>query len=185
MEWTMVEWGQLLSLLIMAFALGLDAFSLGLGVGMRGVTFREILKISSMIGFFHVVMPWIGLIVGRTLNDMVGNIATYLGGGLLLLLGVNMVWSSFREDESFIDHTTGWGLILFSMSVSIDALSVGFSLGLFEMEIWLTVLIFGILGWVMSCIGLSLGKYVGQWLGEYGEAFGGLILVAFGIKILA
>jgi putative Mn2+ efflux pump MntP len=37
----------------------------------------------------------------------------------------------------------------------------------------------------MSCIGLSLGKYVGQWLGEYGEAFGGLILVAFGIKILA
>jgi putative Mn2+ efflux pump MntP len=184
MESATQEWGQLLSLLIMAFALGLDAFSLGLGVGMRGVSYKGILKISSMIGVFHIVMPWIGLIVGRTLNDLVGDIATYLGGSLLLLLGIHMVWSSFREEDSFIDHTTRWGIILFSMSVSIDALSVGFSLGLFETEIWVTVLSFGMIGWLMSCLGLSMGKYVGQWLGEYGEAFGGLILVVFGIKIL-
>jgi putative Mn2+ efflux pump MntP len=184
MEWTTLEWGQLLSLLIMAFALGLDAFSLGLSVGMRGVTFKEIVKISSMIALFHVLLPWIGLLVGRTLNDMVGNIATYLGGGLLLFLGLHMVWSSFKEEDGLFDHSTGWGLILFSMSVSIDALSVGFSLGLFETEIWLTVLTFGLLGGLMSAVGLSLGRYVGQWLGEYGEAFGGLILVAFGFKIL-
>jgi putative Mn2+ efflux pump MntP len=184
MELTSIDWGQIFSLGVMGFALGLDAFSLGLGVGMRGVTRREIVKISVLIGLFHVIMPWLGLIVGHTLNDIVGSVATILGGSLLLFLGFHMVWSSFQDEENIVDYSTGWGLILFAMSVSVDAFSVGFSLGLFEMKVWLTVLIFGVLGGVMSACGLSLGRYAGAWLGEYGEAVGGLILIAFGLKIL-
>jgi putative Mn2+ efflux pump MntP len=185
MEWTTLQWGQILSLLIMAFALGLDAFSLGLGVGMRGVTVREIWKISSMIGLFHVIMPLIGLIVGRSLNQMMGDVATFIGGALLLVLGIHMVYSSFNSNnEATMDYTTGWGLLLFSLTVSMDALSVGFSLGLFQTEIWFTIVTFGCLGWLMSCLGLALGRYIGNWLGDYGEALGGFILVAFGIKIL-
>jgi putative Mn2+ efflux pump MntP len=36
----------------------------------------------------------------------------------------------------------------------------------------------------MSMAGLLLGRNVANWVGEYGEAVGGVILVVFGIKFL-
>jgi len=36
MEFTLPQWGQLITLIMMAFALGMDAFSLGIGLGMKG-----------------------------------------------------------------------------------------------------------------------------------------------------
>ena len=36
----------------------------------------------------------------------------------------------------------------------------------------------------MSVMGLLLGRRVGKWMGEYGEAFGGVILLMFGFKFL-
>ena len=38
--------GQLFTLLIIALALGMDAFSLGVGIGMRGIRLRDIIKLS-------------------------------------------------------------------------------------------------------------------------------------------
>ncbi|WP_197081227.1 manganese efflux pump, partial [Gordoniibacillus kamchatkensis] len=83
-----------------------------------------------------------------------------------------------------IDHRTIWGLFVFALSVSIDSFSVGVSLGMFSGDLLLTVLMFGIFGLVMSMAGLLLGRRAGHWAGEYGEAFGGVILFMFGIKFL-
>ena len=49
--------GELLTLSIMAFALGMDAFSVGLGMGMIQLRFRQILYIGLVIGIFHMFMP--------------------------------------------------------------------------------------------------------------------------------
>ncbi|UJF33289.1 manganese efflux pump MntP [Paenibacillus hexagrammi] len=182
---TSMELGQLLTIIIMAIALGLDAFSLGIGIGMKGVRLLDILKISIVIGIFHVIMPLMGMFMGHYASSLLGNVATAAGGCLLILLGAHMVYSSLRgEDVSSFDHSTLWGLTLFALSVSIDSLSVGVSLGMFASDIVLTVLIFGAFGGLMSIAGLLLGRRVGNWVGEYGEAFGGLILLAFGIKFL-
>lgn len=177
--------GQLLTILVMAVALGLDAFSLGIGIGMKGIRLRDILKISVVIGLFHILMPLIGMFTGQYVGSLLGHVATSAGGMLLILLGAHMVYSSFRGEavQSF-DHRTLWGLFLFSLSVSIDSFSVGVSLGMFATDIVLTVLVFGAFGGLLSIAGLMLGRRMGSWVGEYGEAFGGIILVAFGIKFL-
>jgi putative Mn2+ efflux pump MntP len=177
--------GQLLTILVMAVALGLDAFSLGIGIGMKGIRLRDILKISVVIGLFHILMPLIGMFTGQYVGSLLGHVATSAGGMLLILLGTHMVYSSFRGEavQSF-DHRTLWGLFLFSLSVSIDSFSVGVSLGMFATDIVLTVLVFGAFGGLLSIAGLMLGRRMGSWVGEYGEAFGGIILVAFGIKFL-
>ena len=170
---------------MIAIALGMDAFSLGIGVGMQGLSISQILKISVTIGIFHVFMPLIGIVIGHYLSTVIGDIATFIGGSLLVLLGVNMVWSSFfGEDHASINQVKGFGLILLAFSVSIDALSIGFSLGLFSENIWFVVLLFGIMGGLMTALGLSIGTKIGHWLGEYGELFGGIILLVFGIKFL-
>ncbi|WP_248931058.1 manganese efflux pump MntP family protein [Paenibacillus hamazuiensis] len=182
---TPYQWGQLITILVMAIALGLDALSLGLGIGMRGIRLWDILKISVVIALFHMIMPLMGMFTGQYVSTLLGDVATMIGGVLLLLLGAHMVYSSVKGDEvrSF-DHRTFWGIIVFSLSVSIDSFSVGVSLGMFSTDLLLTVLMFGSFGGAMSIIGLLLGRRVGHWIGEYGEAFGGVILLAFGIKFL-
>ncbi|TVY09277.1 manganese efflux pump MntP [Paenibacillus cremeus] len=186
MDWTSpLVWGQIITIWLMAAALGLDALSLGLGIGMKGIRKLDILKVSAVIALFHMLMPLGGMLMGGYISILLGHVATICGGALLILLGTHMLYSSLRSDESrSVDHRSFWGLMLFSLSVSIDSFSVGVSLGMFAGDLVLTVLMFGVMGGLMSVAGLMLGRRVGQWIGEYGEALGGVILLAFGIKFL-
>lgn len=179
------QWGQLMPLFFMAIALGMDAFSLGIGVGLKGIRKRDILKIGLVIGLFHIIMPLMGVFMGQYMSNLLGHVTTTIGGLLLLLLGAHMIYSAFRgETVKSLDHRSPIGLILFALSVSIDSFSVGISLGIFSTDIWLTVLLFGAFGGAMSIMGLLLGRRVGDWVGETGEALGGVILLVFGIVFL-
>lgn len=177
--------GHLIAVLLMAAALGMDAFSLGIGIGMRGVRLLDAVKLSSVIALFHILMPLGGMMTGQYVSTLLGGVATSAGGALLLLLGGHMVYSSLKGDQvEWMDHRSGWGLLVFALSVSIDSFSVGVSLGLFSGHLLFTVLMFGLFGGLMSVLGLLLGRRVGRSLGGYGEAFGGVILFAFGLLFL-
>ncbi|SDW40786.1 Putative Mn2+ efflux pump MntP [Marininema mesophilum] len=186
MELSTPQWGQLVTLLMVAVALGMDAFSLGIGIGMRGILQWQILVISGTIGLFHVVMPLMGITMGYYLGTMVKDIAVMTGGGVLCFLGINMVWNAFRsgEEPRLIDIKSVTGVCLFSISVSLDSLSAGLSLGLFAADVWLAVILFGVLGALMAGMGLLLGRHVGSWIGDYGEAVGGVILFFLGLRFL-
>ena len=174
-----------MTILIMAVALGMDAFSLGLGIGLKGVRKLDVLKLSSTIALFHVLMPLAGMLTGRYVSGLLGGVATSAGGALLLLLGGHMVYSSLRgEAVRSIDHRTVWGLLLFALSVSVDSFSVGVSLGMFAAQMMAAVLAFGFFGGFMSVVGLMLGRRFSGRLGGYGEALGGAILFAFGVLFL-
>lgn len=180
------EWfGQLMTIAMIALALGFDAFSLGIGIGLKGIRYRHIMKLGIVIGLFHIIMPIGGMIMGHLMTSVLGNWASIVAGILLIILGGHMIINSFKEDETqFFDHRTLWGLILLSFSVSVDSFSVGITLGMFQTQFWLTVLMFGVSGAIMAMLGLSLGRRVSHTLGEYGETLGGIILVVFGIYFI-
>jgi putative Mn2+ efflux pump MntP len=179
------EAGQWLTILMMAFALGMDAFSLGIGVGMRGIRLLDVLKISLTVGLFHMVMPLLGMLAGHYLSDLLGEVALIAGGGLLVLLGLHMIFSAFRgEPVKPLDHRSFIGLIAFALGVSIDSFSVGITLGLFASDVWFAVLCFGLFGTVLSVLGLLVGRGASFLLGDYSEALGGIILLAFGVKFI-
>jgi putative Mn2+ efflux pump MntP len=179
------HWGQFLTLLMIAFALSMDAFSLGIGVGMVGIRLREILKVSLTIGLFHIFMPLVGIVIGVYLSEVIGDIAVFTGGALLMAIGIHMLWNGFVQgEEKSMLQTKGFGLLLFAFSVSLDALTVGFSFGLIAVNKLLAVSLFGLMGGAMAYFGLLLGRSVGGWLGEYSEVLGGLILFVFGLKFM-
>lgn len=60
--------GELITLSIMAFALGMDAFSVGLGMGMVKLRKKQIFYIGFIIGLFHVIMPLAGMAAGNMLS---------------------------------------------------------------------------------------------------------------------
>lgn len=181
-----VQSGQLAAILLMAVALGLDAFSLGVGVGMRsGMRLGHMLGISFMIALFHMLMPLLGLFAGRYVGMLLGHVTGLAAGGLLLLLGGHMMYNAWRGGEGQRIHPTAFlGMLLFSLSVSIDSFSVGVSLGMFVDDVLLIVISFGIVGGLLSILGLLLGRQVSNKLGEYGEMLGGLILVIFGVMFI-
>lgn len=175
---------ELITLLLMAFALGMDAFSVGLGMGMYRLRLRQIFKIGITIGIFHVWMPLIGMLAGKFLTEKFGMLAAYLGGMLLILLGVQMVWISFKKDEKSIITPVGFGLIVFALSVSLDSLSVGLTLGIYGAKTIMAVLCFGIVATILTWSGLLIGRKVQGLLGAYSVALGGSILLLFGLKLL-
>ncbi|NMD70062.1 hypothetical protein HHO41_07150 [Bacillus sp. DNRA2] len=176
--------GEMFTLCVMAFALGMDAFSVGLGMGMIRLKLKQIFKIGVMIGLFHVWMPLLGIIAGRFLSDKFGQFAGYAGGLLLLILGLQMIWSSLKSEENRLITPVGFGLIVFALSVSLDSFSVGLTLGIYKAKTLAVLISFGIAATLLTWAGLLVGRKVQGWLGTYSEALGGSILLGFGLKLL-
>ena len=182
-EW--VEMSEWFTLFIMASALGMDAFSVALGMGMLGLRLRQIFHIGVTIGLFHILMPLVGMVTGKLLSNYFGMIATYIGGGLLLFIGVQMVVASFKSDEEDrIMEPIGLGLILFALSVSLDSFSAGLSFGILGAKTALTVMMIGLISMVLAWVGLVIGARFHKYIGSYGELLGGFILIGFGLKLI-
>lgn len=176
--------GELITLSLMAIALGMDAFSIGLGMGMIPLRLRRIATIGVIVGVFHVMMPFLGIVLGQFLSSQFGSYTTIGGGILLLLIGTQMFTSSFKKDSNPTLKPVGFGLILFALSVSLDSFSVGLSLGMSGVRTVLSLLLFGFFSMVLTWLGLLLGNKVRGVLGKYSEMFGGSILCSFGLQLI-
>ncbi|MDE5414686.1 manganese efflux pump MntP [Alkalihalobacterium chitinilyticum] len=168
----------------MATALGMDAFSVALGMGLVGLRYRQMFKIGIVIGGFHIIMPLLGIVTGKLVSNYFGLFATYLGGGLLLFLGLQMSISSLKKDGGRMMKPIGFGLIIFALSVSLDSFSAGLSLGMLGAKTVIAVAAFGLMSMILSWTGLVMGSRFKGIIGSYGELLGGLILMGFGVKLL-
>lgn len=184
-----------------AIALGADAFSLSLAIGLTGIRKSVILHLSSVVAVFHVIMPLGGMMLGQALGSILGRLASGIGALVLIGLGGRMLYKVFRptaEHFSFREarkalvsknfsssvSLEGWGMYALAASVSLDALSVGFSLGTIEADVLLTVMTMGLVAGTMTGMGLVLGRIMGTWLGDKAELLGGAALVLIGVKLL-
>lgn len=175
---------EIITLFIMAFALGMDAFSVGLGMGMFTLRLKQIMVIGLTVGFFHIWMPLLGMLCGRFLSDQFGVFAAYAGGVLLVLLGLQMCLSGIRREEGVALAPIGKGLWIFALSVSLDSFSVGLTLGIYGAKTMVTIFCFGLAATVLTWSGLVIGKKIQGIVGTYSEVLGGSILCAFGCKLL-
>jgi manganese efflux pump family protein len=175
---------EFFTLSLMAFALGMDAFSVGLGMGMAQLRLKKVFEIGLTVGGFHIIMPLIGILAGQMLSDRLGTFANYTGGILLIVIGITMFMSSFKGEEEPSFRPEGIGILLFALSVSIDSFSIGLSLGIFGAQLITAVLLFGLFATMLTWLGLLSGKKVKGLFGQYSEAFGGCILLFFGIKLI-
>jgi len=188
--WPVGEWwpaGQWFTVGTVALALGMDALSLGIGMGMGGLGRRQMLSLSGLVGLFHVLCPAFGLVVGGWLSQRMGAMAAMLGALLLFLWGVQMFISGARGEEHALPPRSGLSLgvlALMALGVSVDSLSIGFSMGLFSVGLLLPLAAFGLSGFGMSLLGLLVGRHAGKHLGMAGEIVGGLILMVFGVILL-
>lgn len=163
---------QLVSLVLLSIALGLDAFSVSLGMGMQAVRLKHAFFAGIVIGAFHILMPGLGMVLGQWLSGTASEFAAFAGGVMLFGLGAYTVFASFTEKHSVSYRITGVGLWLFALSVSIDSFPVGFSLGLRDAEVILSVLSFGLFSMLLTWAGFVIGRRAGSLLGTSSELLG-------------
>ncbi len=175
-------------ILLIALSMAMDAFAVCLGAGTLEETTgpRPTFRLAFHFGLFQFLMPVLGWLAGMKIVRYIANYDHWVAFGLLAFVGIRMIRSGFTSDEqkSAADPSRGWTLVLLSIAVSIDALAVGFSLGMVDVTIWYPAVIIGIVTGLVSWLGLRLGNKLGEKFGKRMEVIGGLVLLLIGIRIL-
>jgi len=172
-------------IVLVAFALGLDAFAVAFAVGMKFHGFYHVLHLAASFGLFQLGMYVIGKLSGAVLAGMFSRYGTYLSAGILFGVGAHMIYSSFnplhlREGNP----TRGLQLILLSVATSLDALAVGFGFGILGRATLMPAIIIGLIAFAMTIIGMRLGKTFSSAVEKEAEILAGIILIFLGINMI-
>lgn len=73
-----------IELLLFGLAVSIDSFSVG--IGLKGISNNYILA-ALIFSITSFVFTYIGLHLGKKINNLVGNISTFLGGITLIIIG--------------------------------------------------------------------------------------------------
>jgi putative Mn2+ efflux pump MntP len=179
---------DLITIFILAIGLGIDAFSVAIGIGAANTkrSWSPMLRLAAAFGLFQFAMPIAGWLAGQTVVDIISDYDHWIAFALLTYVGGKMVWEGFENenDEEKADQTRGLPLLLLSIATSIDALAVGFSFSILKVPILFPATIIGIVCFLMTAIGMMFGKVLARIFGKKVEIFGGIVLIGIGIKIL-
>ena len=178
-----------LSILLIAVGLSADCFAVALGASTQITKhFRlQVLRISISFGLFQALMPVLGWLAGKTVIELIENYDHWVAFALLVIVGVRMVWESFRSKENHergADITRWFMLLTLSIATSIDALAIGLSFAFLNVSIILASMTIGLVSLLVTSIGLILGKKASRLIGKRAEVIGGIILLAIAFRIL-
>ena len=174
----------MVALLFLAVALGLSNFAGAIGIGVSGVSGRLRVRIAVLFGMFEAGMPVLGLVLGHSVASGLGRTGPWLGGGLLIAIGiVNLVLAVRGSRAGAPSGPRRWGtwrVLVSAVALSLDNLAAGFALGAFQVGLAVAAPVFGVVSVIMSLAGLELGARIGAAAGKHSELIAGAMLVGVG-----
>jgi putative Mn2+ efflux pump MntP len=179
-----------IDILLTAFSLSLDAVAIAVAAStLHHVTLRQAIKIAFFFGAFQLFMPLIGWSLGFGFKDALEAYGKMIGFVLLLGVGVNMLRETFKkETPEDVDHERHLAetkiLTIMAVATSIDALVVGITFNFVTVNISLAVLIIGAVTFLLSLLGVYIGKKFKHLVGRQIEVVGAFILIGLAFKIL-
>ncbi len=175
------------TLVALIVPLGLDSFAAAATLGLGGLTARERWRISLLFAAFEGAMPVIGLLLGASVGHAVGAVAQYVAVAVLLALGLWGLWGETGEKDADVREllrTPGVGALLLGLSVSLDELAIGFTLGLLRLPAVLVVVLIAVQAFVVAQVGIRVGARLGERVREGAERLAGAALLALGSVLL-
>lgn len=171
---------------IMLFvSLGFDTLAVAIGLGLSGLPRHRWLRVGLTFALFEGLMPVIGLVIGHRLTYTLGNVAEYAAAILLLVIGGKAIQEALADDDDADSPLQeGKSLMMSGLSVSLDELAVGFSLGVLHVAVGFSLAYIAVQAFTLTFFGLSLGQRIGKHLGERAELVSGIVLVLLGLTLL-
>lgn len=181
---------RLLLLLGLLLPLSLDTFVLSAALSMAGLPKNKRLHTSLILAVFEAGMPVVGVLIGTGVSDVVGHYAGYIAGIVIGLVGLLMLRPSGEEAAEerrlkLLAHARGFSIIGLGISISLDELAMGLSLGLLHVPLLAVVIYLGLQAFAAAQAGLWVGTRLSEAFRENAVRIAGLILVVVAVGILA
>ena len=176
--------------LLLAFGMSMDAFaaSIGKGATLHKPKFSEAVRTGLIFGAIETLTPLVGWGLGMLASQFVLEWNHWIAFILLVFLGGRMIIEGFRGDSDEACEAPRrhgfWLLVTTAFATSLDAMAVGVGLAFLQVSIVTTALAIGCATFIMSTLGIMVGRFNGPLLGKRAEILGGIVLIGIGSEIL-
>jgi putative Mn2+ efflux pump MntP len=177
-----------LKTILLIVPLALDTFAVAAAIGMAGLPHRERLRVSLIFAGFEMLMPVVGFAAGRALGGAIGHVADYLAIAVLIVVGASMLRSDEEDEAGAVNAAArvhGLAVIGLGLSISLDELAIGFTIGLLGLPIVLIVILIGLQAFIAAQLGHRLGARLGERVAEGAEKRAGIALAALLVQQVA
>jgi putative Mn2+ efflux pump MntP len=183
-----------LDIWLVALSLAMDCFAVSIAIGilLKRIDWRIMLRTALAFGIFQMSMTVIGWACASFFSDLVRNIDHWIAFGLLAVIGINMIIESFKTPDNRTYDPKKWKITLtLALATSIDAAGIGVSfacLGFHSIScgILSASAIIGLVSFIVPWIGFYIGVFGQKTVAKklHAELLGGIVLLGIGIKIL-
>lgn len=176
---------NIIELIVLSFSLSMDSFATSLckGIEFNNNLYKSSITTSIWFSIFQTIMPVLGYYLGNIISMKLFSVAYYISFFILSFLGIIMI----REKDDVVQLNDSLGfkiMFLLSVSISMDAFSVGISYALLNLNIILSSILNFSITFITTYIGCILGSKIGSKYSSISKTIGGIILISLGIKIL-
>ncbi len=176
---------KIYELMLIAVGLSMDAFAVSVckGLSLNELRPRHALLVGAYFGGFQALMPLIGWALGSRFEHAIQSVDHWIAFFLLALIGVSMIREAGKSEE--LNGDLGFRtMLLLAIATSIDALAVGITFAFLQVRILPAVSLIGSTTFLLSAIGVYIGRAFGLRYKAKAETAGGIILILIGLKIL-
>ena len=176
--------------LVTGLGLSMDAVAASISsstTAARRVGWAQAFKMAAFFGIFQALMPALGYACGLAFRGWFESVDHWVAFTLLGLIGAKMIHESRRGEDvtdSRSDPFSTHQVLLLSVATSVDALAAGLSFSLLGVSLLMTVTVIGVVTFALCLPAVWLGKRLGVVMAKRAELFGGIVLIALGLKIL-
>jgi len=174
----------MVTLLLLGFALSLDSFRVSLGLGALKLRPLRQFQIVFAFGLCDGLAPLIGLLIGKSLLTYVGAWVEHLGPLLLFAYGVYVIYIAQHYAGREARDTDRWMVLGLPLTLSLDNLVAGTTLGVVGFPLPLSVAIIGAMSALMSYAGLLLGSMAVSFFKIRAELVGGVLLIFIALSLV-
>jgi len=173
-------------IIALVLPLGLDTFAIAAALGITRLSGSQRVRFSLLFAAFEGGMPVIGLLIGAGLGQAIGGWSEYLAIAALAGVGAYMLFGRDEDEERVrkLAAARGPAVIGLGLTVSLDELAIGFSLGLLNVPIIPAILLIAAQAFIVSQVGFALGGKVGEATREGAERLAGAVLLVIAGALL-
>lgn len=173
-------------LFILAVGLSMDAFAVSVckGLSLGRINVKHMCTAGIWFGGFQALMPFLGYFLGSFFNEFITKYDHWIAFVLLFFIGGKMIREALGDNEQVDASMDVKSMLILAIATSIDALAVGVTFAFLQVSIVPAVTFIGVITFVCSAIGVKIGSIFGYRYKSKAELFGGVILIAIGLKIL-
>lgn len=180
---------NLYNVIIIGIALAMDAFGVTIGIGLNSqINRNHKTKFILSFAFFQFLFIYIGGSLGYLFDIYIASIPSIVGGIIMGIVGILIIIDGVKEKENevLMKNTT---CIILGISVSIDALVIGFTV-FHEISgnllLFINSILVGLITLFICILGFFICRYIKKikFITTYANLFAGIVLIFFGIKMI-